>query len=162
MSKQFNRSAYIKSQGLAAEKIAVNYFSSKGYRVEINPDEWGWWDLKVDDSTVQVKCLTPFVKHSAWSIGDKGKAIENLNKADKLMIVSVPMKNETEYDGWLVEIDRSKCKLEELEKSTVPGQSFVIPMEEGVVKKVYKLTEEEENAILKFSTSYMTRKASDR
>lgn len=158
MGKGFNRSQYVKSQGLVAEKIAVNYFSSKAYVVEINPDEWGWWDIKVDGKTVQIKCLTPFVKHESWCVSDKGKSIENLNRADKLMVVSVPLKKPTEFDGWLLEVDKGSCRLEELEESASKGNSFVIPMREDAVRRVYKLTEEEENAVLRFSTSYMTKR----
>lgn len=158
MKTGFDRSQYVKSQGLAAEKIAVNYFSSKASVVEINPDEWGWWDIKVDGKTIQIKSLTPFLKYECWPINGNGKSIENVERADKLMIVSVPLKKSTKFDGWLLEVDRSKCKLQELEESASKGKRLVIPMREDVVSKVYKLTEAEENALLRFSTSYMTRK----
>lgn len=158
MGKAFNRSGFIKSQGLAAEKIVINHFSSQGSKVEINPDEWGWWDLKVDGQTVQVKCLTPFMKHQAWSIYNSGRAIENLNRADRFMIISVPLKKGTEFDGWLLEVDRSKCSLGQLGDSIREGEAFVIPMSDSVAKRVYKLTAEEESAILKYSTSYLTKK----
>jgi hypothetical protein len=142
--------------GNIAEKIVTNYFA-KDHKIEVNTDEFCYWDIKIDEQKVQVKALTPFVKFDNWSIKAtaSGKNIEHLEQCDKLLIVSVPCIKPSEWDGYLLEVDMSKCRKEVLVGPFNPHNrvSFVIPRRSDCVKKLYKLSKEEEKLISDCSVS---------
>ena len=101
MKKTTQRDAFkIKATGNIAEKIVYNHYSKK-HQVEINTDEFGYWDMKIDGATVQVKAITPFVKFDCWAINE-GKTTQNINnifKCDRFLILSLPSRVPHEYDG---------------------------------------------------------------
>jgi hypothetical protein len=142
--------------GTITEKIVTNYFS-KDHSIEVNTDEFSYWDLKIDNKTVQVKALTPFVKFDNWSIKESsaGRNIDGLEKCDRLLIISIPCIRPSEWDGYLLEVDKSKCRKEVLVGSFNPENriSFIIPRRSDCVKKLYKLSKEEEKIVSESSVS---------
>ncbi len=161
MKQTTQRDFKIKATGNIAEKIAHNFFSKK-QRVEINTDEYGYWDMMIDGKTAQIKAITPFVKFDCWAINE-GKTTQNLNnifKCDKFYILSLPSKVPHEYDGWLLEVDPKQCMTKVLEGSFNPEKklSLIIPRNPAYVKKVYKITKEEEKNILEHGVSTFRKK----
>jgi len=161
MKQTTQRDVKIKATGNIAEKIAHNFFSKK-QRVEINTDEYGYWDMKIDGLTAQIKAITPFIKFDCWAINE-GKTTQNLNnifKCDKFFVLSLPSKVPHEYDGWLLEIDPKQCMTKVLEGPFNPDKklSLIIPRNPAYVKKVYKITKEEEKNILEHGVSTFRKK----
>ena len=151
----------IKAAGNIAEKIAHNFFSKK-HRVEINTDEFCYWDMKINGETAQIKAITPFIKFDCWAINE-GKTIQNLInifKCDKFYILSLPSKVPHEYDGWLLEVDPKQCMTKVLEGSFNPEKklSLVVPRNPAYVKKIYKISKEEEKNILEHGVSTFRKK----
>lgn len=161
MKQTTQRDVKIKATGNIAEKIAHNFFSKKN-RVEINTDEYGYWDMKINGLTAQIKAITPFVKFDCWAINE-GKTTQNLNnifKCDKFYILSLPSKVPHEYDGWLLEVDPKNCVTKILEGSFNPEKklSLVIPRNPLYVSKIYKISKEEEKNILQHGVSTFRKK----
>lgn len=162
MKQTTQRDAFkIKATGNIAEKIVYNHYSKK-HQVEINTDEFGYWDMKIDGATVQVKAITPFVKFDCWAINE-GKTTQNINnifKCDKFLILSLPSRVPHEYDGYVLEVDPKQCMTKVLEGSFNPEKkmSLVIPRNPAYIKKIFKITNEEEKNILEHGTSIFRKK----
>lgn len=159
----------IKTIGNIVEKIVNNFAIRNKWKVIHNTDEYGYWDSDINNAKIQIKAITPFVKFDCWSINaSKTKQnIDNIFKCDKLWILSLPCSVPHELDGYLLEVDMTKLNKHALvvldfkdkktgRKNTTP--SLVIPRSLYFVKKLYKITEEEERALYPHATSTFRKK----
>ena len=79
-----------------------------------------------------------------------------------MYIISVPVLWENEYNGWLLEVELNVLKSQEHIKC-LPGKetkSLIIPRSNKYVRKIYKLTQQEEDMLLKYAVSEYAKKPS--
>ncbi len=157
-----DRSFKQKAIGTIGEKIIANKCTSNGKKVMWNVQEFGYWDLEIEDLKCQVKTLTPFVKHNSWCISESktGKNIENILKCDYLYIVSIPTIKPHKTDGKIIKIDTSKLSRKDvilLEGSETP--SLVINRDAMYISEEYTLDQQEVAAITEHKISYFNKKS---
>jgi len=154
--------------GLIGEKIYSNYMQDQGYKVYFNIDPFGYNDHETffDEKTptiTQLKTISPYHKYDCWAIdAELGKQVEHALKCEKMYIISVPVVWENEYNGWLLEVELNVLKSQEHIKC-LPGKetkSLVIPRSNKYVRKLYKLTQKEQDMLLKYAVSDYAKKPS--
>ena len=155
--------------GLVGEKIFANAMQDMGYKVHFNADPFGFNDHRVffDKATptiTQLKTISAYNSYDCWAIdADAGKQVEHALKCEKMYIISIPLVWANEYDGWLLEVDLNILKTEPNSIRPLPNSTqnyLVIPRSERYVRKVYKLTQAEEDILLKYAVSNYAKKPS--
>lgn len=155
--------------GLIGEKIFNNYMQDQGYKVHMNVDPYGYNDHKVffDKKTptiTQLKTISPYHNHDCWALdAENGKQVLHALKCEKMYIISIPMVWPNEYDGWLLEVELNILKSDPNSIRPLPNgttNSLIIPRSERYVRKLYKLTQEEEDLLLKYAVSDYAKKPS--
>ena len=154
--------------GLIGEKIYSNCMQNSGHKVYFNIDPFGYndhetfFDEKIPTIT-QLKTISPYHKYDCWAIdAQSGKQVEHALKCEKMYIISVPVLWENEYNGWLLEVELNVLKSQEHIKC-LPGKetkSLIIPRSNKYVRKIYKLTQQEEDMLLKYAVSEYAKKPS--
>ncbi len=154
--------------GLIGEKIYSNCMQNSGHKVYFNIDPFGYNDHETffDEKTptiTQLKTISPYHKYDCWAIdAQSGKQVEHALKCEKMYIISVPVLWENEYNGWLLEVELNVLKSQEHIKC-LPGKetkSLIIPRSNKYVRKIYKLTQQEEDMLLKYAVSEYAKKPS--
>lgn len=80
-----------------------------------------------------------------------------------MYIISIPMVWPNEYDGWLLEVELNILKSDTNSIRPLPNgttNSLIIPRSERYIRKLYKLTQEEEDLLLKYAVSDYAKKPS--
>ena len=154
--------------GLIGEKIYSNCMQNSGHKVYFNIDPFGYNDHETffDEKTptiTQLKTISPYHKYDCWAIdAQSGKQVEHALKCEKMYIISVPVLWENGYNGWLLEVELNVLKSQEHIKC-LPGKetkSLIIPRSNKYVRKIYKLTQQEEDMLLKYAVSEYAKKPS--
>jgi hypothetical protein len=154
--------------GLIGEKIYSNCMQNLGHKVYFNIDPFGYNDHETffDEKTptiTQLKTISAYHKYDCWAIdAQSGKQVEHALKCEKMYIISVPVLWENEYNGWLLEVELNVLKSQEHIKC-LPGKetkSLIIPRSNKYVRKIYKLTQQEEDMLLKYAVSEYAKKPS--
>lgn len=105
-------------QGNWGECFMQHYYQCRGFKVEMNPDVYGWWDLKITNPIsgevrhVQVKTVSRYVvkKFIGITVGITGQTVEAIKQCDDLILVmrTPPTFYDNVYSGKVLRVKEHK------------------------------------------------------
>ena len=136
--------------GNAGEKIVTNFFSKKGFNVEISIDPYdNQKDMKVNDKTVEVKTQVPFIFKNAFTIKDNHQ-LKKCKNADALVFVQAPC-SKSDKAG-IFQIDKGF----EYSKYTTKKKNkmILVPMNQLAVRQLASIDGENKQILRKYATDF--------
>ena len=147
------RARKIELMGKTGEKIVANFLQEKGHKVKYSIDNFDTKkDFLMDDKTVEVKTLQPYVL--ANSLSFRKKQLKKCKEVDVLYFVNVPalFKREYKYNGKIFEVDTKHFSYKEY--TTKSGiEMIALPIEQPAVKIVGECSDEEQRELLRYADS---------
>jgi len=150
-------------QGYWAEEWFSRYFQFRGYNVELNENEFGWWDNKVirpnkTSFFMQIKCLTIYKNENriGITIGPRGDSYEAIQRADYLGVIirKIDWFKPIDDSAWagkvLIVNDHKKYPKTWVHKSR--EYQILIPLLPENFTQITTLTEEELDEVSSFKT----------
>ena len=136
--------------GLAGEKIVTNFFSKKGFNVEISIDPYdNQKDMKVNDKTVEVKTQVPFIFKNAFTIKDNHQ-LKKCKNADALVFVQAPCSKSDKAGIFQIDKGFEYSKYKNKKKNKM----ILVPMNQLAVRQLASIDGENKQILRKYATDF--------
>ena len=136
--------------GDAGEKIVTNFFSKKGFNVEISIDPYdNQKDMKVNGKTVEVKTQVPYVFKNAFTISDNHQ-FEKCKNADALVFVQAPCSKSDKAGIFQIHKGFKYSK----HTTKKDDKMILVPMKQPAVKQLASIEGEDKQILRKYATRF--------
>ena len=136
--------------GLAGEKIVTNFFSKKGFNVEISIDPYdNQKDMKVNDKTVEVKTQVPFIFKNAFTIKDNHQ-LKKCKNADALVFVQAPCSKSDKAGIFQIHKGFKYSKY----TTKKDDKMILVPINQTAVRQLASIEGEDKQILRKYATSF--------